>query len=81
MANFHSITVSEGSSNFNNNIYLYGGSVCAILNSGDRKGPCKIVFEKLNDIKIYVSEKFQDPAPENATWAFERPTKQISLNP
>ncbi len=45
--------------------------MCAVLNAGDRKGPCRLTFEKVQDIKIYVSERFQDPQPDNATWSYE----------
>jgi hypothetical protein len=60
---------------------LYGSAVCAILYAGERKGPVRLVFEKLYDIQVYVSEKFQDPASDNATWAFERPKKILYLQP
>ena len=36
---------------------MYNGSVLAILNAADRKGPIRIVFEKAYDIEIYISDK------------------------
>jgi hypothetical protein len=33
-----------------------------------------VVFERPYDIKLYVSERFQDPSAENATWTlFQTP--------
>lgn len=81
MANFHTITVSEGPNIFMNNLYLYGNSVNCILNAGERRGPIRVFFDKMYDIKVYVSEKFQDPQPDNATWPFERPQKAFYLSP
>lgn len=35
---------------------MYGGSVCAILNAGGRKGPVNVIFERKFNVYIYVSE-------------------------
>ena len=67
MANFHNITISE-SQTFWNSIYIYGESVNAVLSAGGRRGPCKLVFDKPYDIKVFISEKYQDPSHDNATW-------------
>jgi len=44
--------------------------VTAILYASERKGPCRISFDKLYDVKIYISEKCSDPAADNATWSY-----------
>lgn len=53
----------------------------AQLSCNERKGPVKIVFTKLTDVKIYISEKFKDPNAENASWIYKDPTKCIVLKP
>ena len=81
MSNLQTLNIKENGNNVKNDIYLYGNSVNAILYASDRKGPCRISFEKLYDIKIYISEKYQDPAADNATWTYLKPVKFIYLQP
>lgn len=57
MSNLQTLTVCENGNNVKNNIYLYGNSVTAILYASERKGPCRISFDKPYDIKIFVSER------------------------
>jgi len=41
-----------------NSIFHYGHATRAVLNASERKGPVKIVFPKIYDITILISEKF-----------------------
>jgi len=58
LSNIQTLSVCENGNNIKNNIYLYGNSVTALLYGTERKGPCRISFDKLYDIKIYISEKY-----------------------
>ena len=53
----------------------------AQLNCNDRRGPVRVSFPKLLDVKIYISEKFQEPNVENASWVFTDPIKCFVLKP
>lgn len=53
----------------------------AQLNASERKGTVCIVFSKIYDLKILISEKFKNPQPENASWIFNMPTKCLILKP
>ena len=81
MTNLHSVKVSEAGNNTKNSVYIYSSYVTCFLNAGERKGPCRISFDKLYDIQIFISEKYQDPVAENATWAFHQPVKFCYLLP
>ena len=47
----------------------------AVLYAEGRRGQARCVFRgKIPaDLKLLVSEQYQDPSPDNATWQFTRP--------